>query len=199
MSYACLGVLFVGFAGIFVTKWCNIVHVNKLRVFLVVRCIKLWCFVFKSTLLFIYGRKWGESDKIYVKKCSLKHPLLLRKEIPAFYKCFLRTSFRIAQAIPYRQIVAWRSLPERFSSDICVFKVFCKRTLRYFRKKLGAFTDFLWVFCVFLRGFYYTSEKAQICIAAFICCFFQTSLRRWRVGCTCKSVGMLQLRDAHRQ
>ena len=121
ISYACLGVLFVSFAGVLATKCCNIVHVNKLRVFLVMRCIKLWCFVFKNTLLFIYGRKWGESDKIYVKKCSLKHPLLLRKEIPAFYKCFLRISFRIAQAMPYRQIVAWRSLPERFSSDICVF------------------------------------------------------------------------------
>lgn len=33
ISYVCLGVLFVGFAGIFVAKWCNILHVNKLRVF----------------------------------------------------------------------------------------------------------------------------------------------------------------------
>ena len=62
ISYACLGVLFVSFACLLAEMCCNIVHVNKLRVFLVMRCIKLWCFVFKSTLL-IYiweemRRKW---------------------------------------------------------------------------------------------------------------------------------------------
>ena len=43
MSYACLGVLFVGFAGVLAAKWCNIMHVNKLRVFRSAFCEFCWC------------------------------------------------------------------------------------------------------------------------------------------------------------
>ena len=47
MSYACLGVLFVSFAGLLDEMWCNIVHVNKLRVFRSTFCEFCWCFCCK--------------------------------------------------------------------------------------------------------------------------------------------------------
>ncbi|EKX89839.1 hypothetical protein HMPREF9999_01403 [Alloprevotella sp. oral taxon 473 str. F0040] len=39
--------LFVGFADIFAAKCCNIVHVNKLRVFWSAFCRFCWCFCSK--------------------------------------------------------------------------------------------------------------------------------------------------------
>ena len=47
ISYACLGVLFAGFAGILAARCCNILHVNKLRVFRSDFCEFCWCFCYK--------------------------------------------------------------------------------------------------------------------------------------------------------
>ena len=47
ISYACLEVLFVSFAVVLAAKWCNIVHVNKLRVFWGAFCGFSWYFCYK--------------------------------------------------------------------------------------------------------------------------------------------------------
>ena len=47
ISYACFGVLFVSFAGIFAAKCCNIMHVNKLRELRSAFCEFCWCFCSK--------------------------------------------------------------------------------------------------------------------------------------------------------